>query len=260
MVGAAPAKNAKNLGTANEFKDIKPPSKGKKIIKGIIIFTVLVIVLGSGTAILGFNVFNIRDAHLRPFIEPIPWVGDLLPALDEMGQVIPPPTVPELETQILALQATIDALATDNAQLNSIVTSQASDINSMAADLSIFETEHETFQQNQEEFYRMIIGEAPVEFTQFFEAVNPALAAEIYGEVVGTLAAQAALEEYVALFLGLSTRNAAEVLEAMISGQLPLVISILEALPVDSRATLVNAMDVENRTLVLTMLALDIEW
>ena len=261
MVGAAPTSKggAKDLGTPNEFKDIKRPSIAKKIIKGIIVFTVLALVVGAGAAVLVFNVFDIRDTHLRPFIEPIPWVGDLLPPLAN-GDIVPQATVPELEAQILALQTSLDIMTADNTQLNSVITAQSADIVSMGAQLAEFEAEHETFTQNQEEFYRMVAGEAPMEFTQFFETMNPALATSLFEEIVGTQALEAEIEGYVNLMLELSTRNAADVLQEMISGQLPLVISILEATPLAPRGTLINAMNLENRTLVMTMLAQDIEW
>lgn len=251
---------AKDLGKSNEFKDIKQPSKTKKIVKIAVIFTVVIATLGGIAAVLVFNALNIRDAHLRPLIEPIPWLGDLLPPLDYYGEAVVPPTIAELEAQVLQMQTTIEILEMDNEQLNSLVNSQAVDINNMSASITTFEAQHETFQQNQAEFYRIVAEGAPQEFIQFFETMNPEIAASIFEELVGDQITQAQVQEYVSLFLELSTRNAADVLQEMIGGQLPLVISILEATPLGPRGTLINAMSLENRTIVMTMLAQDIEF
>lgn len=253
------ATQALTKGKVKEFEDIKQPKKSKKIIKLIIILTIVFALIGGLVAILGFNVFNIRDAYLRGALEAIPGVANLLPEIEHTNIIIPA-TPAEMELEILSLQATITELQNENQQLNQLVTSQAADINNISSTLANFEEEHSTFQSDQEAFHRMVAGDTPQEFTRFFENINPELASTIYTEIIGERANSEAVARYINLFEGMSTRVAADTLQELISNNLDLVLNILEALPATTRNSLVAAMELENRVLVATMLSQDLEW
>ena len=244
---------AANVATdkARDFKDIEP-KKGKKVIKIIIIIIVLLLIIGSLVSVLVFNVFNIRDEFLRGPLEAIPGVANLLPPL-EYGEL--PLTVAELQTAFLELQTENAALQTQLEHSNALVASQASDIMSFAATIAELEELHQTFQEEREEFDRMIAGEVPQDFVRFFESINPDLAQELFIEIIGEAHANEELQNYVAMFNEMSARNASEILEYMLSANMELVLLILENLPLGARAAIITNMDVSNSSLIATMLA-----
>ena len=61
----------------------QPNKKRGRLFKFIIAGIIFIIILSISVAILGFNVGNIRDKYLRPGLERIPIINNLLPPLEE---------------------------------------------------------------------------------------------------------------------------------------------------------------------------------
>lgn len=253
-------KGDKTSGRVNEFKDINTKSKSKKIIKLLIIFVALIAIIGSLVAVLVFNVFNIRDQYLRGVLEAIPGVENLLPPIGYGANGVAQLTFSEMELLVTELQINIEQLTAENEAITILNQSQAQTINSMSETLSILEEQHTAFVATQEDFDRMIASEAPQDFTQFFSTMNPEVAQAIFTELSGEQINNEQITEYINRISELSTRNAADTLQEMISGQLELVLNILEAMPINVSGSIINAMSVENRALIITMLAQDITW
>ncbi|MCL1936562.1 MAG: hypothetical protein FWF57_09355 [Defluviitaleaceae bacterium] len=245
-----------NQNKSRQFQDISASSKKNNFLKIIIMFSIILLILGFLASVLIFNIFNIREQHIRPLISNIPFVGDLLP---EYEAAIPVANT-ELEALRLEMQAIIDLRTMERDDLNQLNILQATEINSLNARIATFEQEQATFNSNREEFDRMIAGEVPRDFMQFFASMNPETAHGIYTELVGNQQASAIVQNYISTFTEMSARNSSQTLEQMMSTNTQLVLNILEALPQNTRGSLINSMSVENRALVLTMLAQGVEF
>lgn len=252
---AKPAKATKG----RDFQDITATPKKKKIMVLVVVLTTVLLVAGAMVWIFVFNAFGLRDEHIYPALREVPVVGQWIPDTAN-GGTVPVLSVAELQARVAYLEERNQTLTSDNEHLNSMVTSQAAELNILAMVNAAFEVQHTQFMADQETFARMIAGEVPSDFVQFFETMHPEIAQEIFTSYVQDRAASEEVEFYLTMFHGMSVRNAADTLEALIPAQIPLVINILESLPTDTAGNLINAMNTENRAMIATLRAQDLSF
>lgn len=212
----------------NDEEDTKPKKKKKKkggCLVGLLLF---IIIIATLVAILVFNVGNIRDKYLRPGLEKIPIVKNLLPPLKEQ------PT--EQETQpVDEKQQIIDSLTKEIEALNGEI-----------ARLKEFEQAQLQFKSEKQQFDSMIALKDPKAYSSFYESIAPENAEELYKQAVEQQVKDKNFKEYIQTFETMKKDAATTILEELMVTDIDLVITVLQNLSSEKRSEILSTMDPKN--------------
>lgn len=205
----------------------EPNKKGSGCLVKLIIAGIIFIIIVSITiAIIGFNVGNIRDRYLRPGLERIPIINNLLPPLEEE----------QIEEQpVDEQQQTIDSL-----------TAEIEELNKEIARLREFEQTQLEFRAEKEEFDRMIALNDPQAYANFYESISPENAEELYKQAINQEVMDKEFKDYIQTFETMKKDAATTILEELIITDMDLVITILDNLSSKKRSEILGAMDPQN--------------
>lgn len=217
-----------------EYDDYEEGSGKSGCLIKIIVLIVILIIIAVPTTLIATNVGNVRDQYLRPVLEKIPIVKNILPPVEEevVEEVIDPQ------------QQTIDALNQEIEQLNQEI-----------ARLKEFENAQLQFKAEKEQFDQMIALNDPSAYATFYESIAPENAEELYKQVVATEVDDKQLKEYIQTFENMKKDSIASILEELMVTDIDLVISILQNLSSDKRSEVLAAMSTENAASVARLLA-----
>lgn len=204
----------------------QPNKKRGRLFKLIIAGIIFIIILSISVAILGFNVGNIRDKYLRPGLERIPIINNLLPPLEE-EQI--------QEQPVDEKQQTIDSL-----------TAEIEELNKEISRLKEFEQAQLEFKAEKEEFDKMIALNDPKAYSNFYETISPENAEELYKQAINQEVVDKEFKDYIQTFENMKKDAAATILEQLIITDMDLVITILNNLSSKKRSEILSAMDPQN--------------
>lgn len=204
----------------------QPNKKRGRLFKLIIAGIIFIIILSISVAILGFNVGNIRDKYLRPGLERIPIINNLLPPLEE-EQI--------QEQPVDEKQQTIDSL-----------TAEIEELNKEISRLKEFEQAQLEFKAEKEEFDKMIALNDPKAYSNFYETISPENAEELYKQAINQEVVDKEFKDYIQTFENMKKDAAATILEELIITDMDLVITILNNLSSKKRSEILSAMDPQN--------------
>lgn len=204
----------------------QPNKKRGRLFKLIIAGIIFIIILSISVAILGFNLGNIRDKYLRPGLERIPIINNLLPPLEE-EQI--------QEQPVDEKQQTIDSL-----------TAEIEELNKEISRLKEFEQAQLEFKAEKEEFDKMIALNDPKAYSNFYETISPENAEELYKQAINQEVVDKEFKDYIQTFENMKKDAAATILEELIITDMDLVITILNNLSSKKRSEILSAMDPQN--------------
>ena len=221
--------------------------KKKKGKVGLIILLVLILLLAGGVFITVFNVFGFRDDVVFPLLRDIPLVGGLVPDADATQEVDLANVISNLEYEIVGLDEENALLNAQLDSLNSIIQQNNLEI----ARLREFETAHSEFVYNQAEFFRELAEGDPEAYMNIFETMNPVLAEELYLELRGLQIDIDEWQNYLATWDAMSANQVAQVIESMLTTDMPLIVRVMLELPEGFRGSILNLMEPDNAGAVL---------
>ncbi len=193
-------------------------------LKKLIIF---IIIIAIPIALISFNVGGVRDKYLRPMLEKIPIVKNLLPPVEtEEGQTEQP----------------ID----ENQQAINSLTAEIEELNKEIARLKEFENAQLKFKAEKEQFDKMIALNDPKAYATFYETIAPENAEKLYKEAVNKQVVDKKFKDYVQTFENMKKDAATKILEELITTDMDLVITILQNLSSEKRSEILSTMDPKN--------------
>lgn len=213
-------------------EDIGKRKKGKRLIK----FLIFIIIIAIPIVLISLNVGNIRDKYLRPGLERIPIIKNLLPPLETDNK--------QTEEVVDEKQQTIDSLTKEIEELNKEITR-----------LKEFENSQLEFKTQKEEFDKMIALNDPKAYSSFYESISPENAEELYKQAINKEVTDKRFKEYIQTFETMKKDAVATILEELIITDMDLVITILENVSSDKRSEILSAMDPQNAASCSKLLA-----
>lgn len=213
-------------------EDIGKRKKGKRLIK----FLIFIIIVAIPIVLISLNVGNIRDKYLRPGLERIPIIKNLLPPLETDNE--------QTEEVVDEKQQTIDSLTKEIEELNKKITR-----------LKEFENSQLEFKTQKEEFDKMIALNDPKAYSSFYESISPENAEELYKQAINKEVTDKRFKEYIQTFETMKKDAVATILEELIITDMDLVITILENVSSDKRSEILSAMDPKNAASCSKLLA-----
>ena len=216
----------------NEDEDAPKKKKGGCLSKLLIFLIIIAIPI----VLISFNVGNIRDKYLRPGLERIPIIKNLLPPLNEEEE--------EKIEQKDEKQEKIDALIKEIEELNKEVSR-----------LKEFEQTQLQFKAEKEEFDKMIALNDPKAYAKFYEGISPENAEELYKQAVDKDVKDKRFKEYIQTFENMKKDAVSTILEELMITDIDLVIDILKNLSSEKRSEILSVMDPKNAASVSKLLA-----
>jgi len=241
----------------------------------IIPITILLLVIGSLTAVFGFNVFNVRDGFIYPALSNIPFVGNLIPSTGEYtyeyeyvyqeGEwvlVAVPVPVPPAQEVPDEDAADVEALLSEIEELRAAL-AQAEAINEESSRTIVAMREsHELITQYRHE--RELLEQTtaldnPDAFLAFFSTMDPDRAANIYAHIRATNQQDREFRRYASTYHRMDTGEAAEVFTLLLSMNPDLLIDILWTFNNDQRAEIFNEMEAEHVAIITILMEPDVD-
>ncbi len=216
--------------------DIEEDLGKKKKGKGLVKFLIVIIIIAIPIVLISLNVGNIRDKYLRPGLERIPIIKNLLPPLETDNE--------QTEEVVDEKQQTIGSLTKEIEELNKEITR-----------LKEFENSQLEFKTQKEEFDKMIALNDPKAYSSFYESISPENAEELYKQAINKEVTDKRFKEYIQTFETMKKDAVATILEELIITDMDLVITILENVSSDKRSEILSAMDPKNAASCSKLLA-----
>lgn len=212
----------------DSYDENEPKKKSKK--GCLIMFIISIIIIAILVAVLGFNVGGIRDKYMRPVLEKIPIVKNLLPPIEDTTE-----GEDNNKEKLSEEQQTIEALKKEIESLNAEIKR-----------LKEFETAQLQFKAEKAEFDKLIALNDPKAYSTFYESILPENAQKLYQEAVGQVQNTKEFKDYIATFENMKKDAAAKILEELIMTDMDLVITILDNLTSTKRSEILATMDPVN--------------
>ena len=199
--------------------------KGGCLLKLII----AIIIIALPIVLVSLNVGGVRDNYLRPVLEKIPIVKNLLPPL-------------ESETDANVEEQPLD----ENQERIDALTKEIEDLNKEINRLKEFENAQLQFKADKEQFDKMVALNDPKAYSSFYESIAPENAEELYKQAVNKEVTDKALKDYIETFENMKKDAAIKILEELIITDMDLVITILQNLSSEKRSEILSTMDPKN--------------
>ena len=244
----------------NDFDDIDQIADigegRRRRIFPIISIIFLLLLIGTLTAIMVFNLFNIRDQHIYPALRGVPLIRNIIPAAQveyvyvyidgeyvavavEPVVEIPPVDVAEFYETIAALTADIE---TAQSALN-----QAQALNRQYEEtvqvLQVYRDFITEYRLNRQRFDEMIARGDPAAFAEFFRTVDPDTAARLYERIRADQQEDRNFRRYAATYHNMNSSEAGEVFTILLATDPGLLVRILNTFNTVQRAEVFNEME-----------------
>lgn len=224
--------------------DIEGEKKDNKFLQTAITIVIILIWLGIFAILIKLDVGGFGSNVLAPVIKDIPVLNRILPDMPEnnTGQDENYPYksladaityIKELEVQLADEQKKIEELTKENDELRAEIER-----------LEEFEKKQKELDELKEQFYEEIVfGEDAItydNYMKYYEAINPEKAEELYQEAVERYTYDEAYKEQADAYARMDPDSAAAIFVEM-SGDLDIVVSILQCMKAADRAEIIAA-------------------
>lgn len=199
--------------------------------------------------VIKMDVGGFGSSVLTPVLKDVPVINKILP-----GTSLTETTDGESYGGYTSLRDAVDQIESLEKQLEQLQTESKekdSELDTLKAEvlrLQPFEEKQVEFQRIRTEFYEEVIyaenGPGAEAYKKYYESMDKATADYLYKQVVTQLEASQEVQDYANTYAQMKPKAAAAVFEAM-TNDLNLVAEILETMPAENRAAIMDAMDAE---------------
>lgn len=225
---------------------------GSKLLTVLIVLVIVLIWLGIFGVLIKLDVGNFGSEVLSPVLKDVPVVNRILPDTGEGSEKT------EGYTDINEANARIAELEKELASLKSTNSANGDEVEELTAEverLKKFEQQQRAFEQRVKEFDESVVynDKAPdiAEYKAYYEDIDPDNAAKIYQEVVRDLQYTEKITKQATMYAKMDPEQAASILETM-SGDLELVVAILDSMPEAKSALILENVSPETAAQITT--------
>ena len=229
----------------------KPVKRVKKKSRGIASFLILFFILAALVCIIVFNLFNLRDRYIYPFLSRIPLIGGFIPISannpEELNAMTPDQMtarINELEFQLSQAQDELEAAK------DTIVN------NRMEIDrLKTFESQQLQFKHDKAAFDQQVAMGDPEAYANYYQSIYPENAETLYPKAAGEASVNAGVKKYLSDIKAMDEVSAANMLRLMIGADMDLVVTIMRGLDSRIAGNILSEMDSQTAASIIKMMA-----
>lgn len=228
---------------------------GSKLLTVLIVLVIVLIWLGIFGVLIKLDVGNFGSEVLSPVLKDVPVVNRILPNTeDEMGKTNGYTDINEANARIAELEKELAAYKSENSANGDEVKELTAEVER----LKKFEQQQRAFEQRVKEFDENVVynDKAPdiAEYKAYYEDIDPDNAAEIYQDVVRDLQYTEKIKKQATMYAKMDPEQAASILETM-SGDLELVVAILDSMPETKSALILENISPETAAQITTKMS-----
>jgi flagellar motility protein MotE (MotC chaperone) len=237
--------------------------EGNKVLTILIALLIVVIWLAVFGILIKLDIGGFGSGVLRPILKDVPVLNRILPAESEeqiaednnyeyksLAEAVA--RIKELEAQIAAMEKAGSEKTDNTAELQAEIDR-----------LKVFEENQQAFEDRVTDFDKNVVF-APAapdieNYKQYYEAINPTNAEEIYKQVIEQLQYSDAIKEKADIYKSMDPEDAARILETMTADVEAVAQILLSMKPKESAAILAEMDNVVAAKITKKMLDLDAE-
>ncbi len=246
------------------------PTIGSRLAVVFVTLIIIAVWMGIFALLIKLDVGGVGSGVLQPLIEDVPVLNKILPGEEEEPQGQEDSEEAELyaesEYPYSSLGEAIDQIKVmelEIEQLQKAAEDKQTQINTLKSEndrLKHFESDLAEFEKQKKEFYENVIySENSPDISQYqsyYEMIDPENAAELYKQVVEQEQKDERIQKYVETYSSMKAKSAAAIFEGM-SDNIDLVVDILAAMDVETRADILGAMNTDFAAKLTVKLAPD---
>lgn len=217
--------------------------KGNKLLTIIIAIIIIALWLGLFALCVKLDVGGFGSTVMRPIFKDVPIINKILPEekLEEKEDEYPYKSLAEAINYIKELEREIKALEDSGAVDAETIADLQSEINRLKA----FEESQLEFEKQKEEYYdEVVFGDSAIDYEfykQFYEQISPEYAEVLYKQVLEQYLYDENYQTLADAYAEMKPKAAAAALYEM-TGNLEIVVSILQNMEVEERAEILEAL------------------
>ena len=228
------------------------PEPEKKSKKGLIVIIIILLVIAACVVIWMFNIANLRDGVIMPYLRNAPFIGNLFPASEEDDEGrFAGMTIDQLANMIIGLEEQINGLETEIVNLNSDLNER----NQVIETLRPFEQMITDYWTATATWNAMIAQGDPIAYADWFNEIRPEYAAQLYEHAIQMNQFNQQERNILSSLNSMEVENAANVLQSMMATNTPLMIRFLRNMSASRRAEIWDALPGPTVLVMINMLA-----
>lgn len=218
-----------------------------------VVATLLIVILWLAVicVVIKMDIGGFGSSVLTPVLKDVPVLNLILPG-EGGGAAADPDTGEEGYGGYTSIQEAVEhirELELEMDRLQTALNAKDTDIESLKSEVSRlqeFEKKQVEFQRIMTEFYEEVVnsdkGPGAEEYRKFYEEINPSIAEYLYRQVIVQAQENEEFQSYAQTYAEMKPKEAAATFEEM-TDNLELVARILNALSVEDRAKIMDALD-----------------
>ncbi len=216
--------------------------KGNKVVTILIAVLIIVLWLGLFALFIKLDVGGFGSSVMRPIFKDVPIIKEILPDEEaEEDEEYPYKSLAEAINYIKKLEKEIKVLK-DEADADA---ETIADLQAEIQRLKAFEESQLEFEKLKEKFYdEVVFGDAALDYEyykQYYEEINPDYAEVLYKQVLEKYMYDERYKDLADAYTAMKPKKAAAALYEM-TGNLEVVVSILQNMEVEPRAEILGAL------------------
>lgn len=226
----------------NSYDNDEQETTGGKIIIAVVSIAIVLVWLAIFALLIKWDIGGFGSSVLYPLLKDVPYINKILPEVIEEDDPYAFDDLSEAIARIKELELIINQLQSDSGVTDETILALQAEVSR----LKIYEQQQQEFEKNKTNFYNEVVfgDEAPdIEvYKEYYEAIDPEGAAEIYKQVITQIEIDEEIQEYVKAYSTMDPDDAAAIMEEM-TDQLDLVAKILWNMNAEARGEILAAMD-----------------
>lgn len=228
----------------NQGDEIKE-EKGSRLSSILIGIIIVLVWLAIIAALIKFDVGGFGSSVMYPIFKDVPVIRAILPDVDETSEEdtekYPYKSLADAIKYIKELEVEIQNDKDKIAEQESTIAQLQAEIDR----LKQFEISQEEFQKLKEQFYdEVVFGDNAIDYEyykQYYEAIDPEYAEKLYKQVLAQYLKDESYQALADAYAEMKPKKAAATLYEM-TGNLEVVVAILQCMEVENRAAILNAL------------------
>lgn len=240
-------KRAKEIAEQEEQYEDGPGGSGPVLLVTLIIVVVWLAILAL---LIKLDVGGFGSGVLRPVLQNVPVINKILPS-EKMAN---PGSGEDEYYGYTDLKDAVEQIKRLELELENVQTARQQEkenIDELRAEierLKTFENNQVAFEKIKNEFYNEVIyadkGPGADEYIKYYEAMDPATAAQLYQQTIQKQQTDSEVKDYAAAYAAMKPKEAAAIFESM-QDDLDLAARILNEMGSDDRGKILGVMDPE---------------
>jgi len=225
--------------------------KPKKRGNGVASFLILFLILAALVSILAFNLFNIRNGYIYPYLARIPLIGGFIPITANNPEDLGSMTADQMIARINDLESQLSQAQDQLKAANDTIGGDKTQIDQ----LKEFQSQQLQYKQDKLDFDQRVAMGDPQAYADYYQSISPENAEILYPKAAAEADRNTGIKNYLNDIKAMDEVSAADMLQQMIGADMRLVVSIMQGLDSRTSGNILSEMDPQSAASIIKMMS-----